>query len=274
QRVARHARDLIRVEYEDLAIVSDPRDAMQPGAPIIHDVWPDNVQTQRHIRKGDVDTVFARNDIVIVEAEYTTPRQEHAFLQPEAGIGFIDSNGRITVHSAGQCIHDDQAQIAHMLDLPLERIRVIYTHAGGAFGGREDLSVQHLLALAAYCLDKRGIHRPVKMVWDRQESFRGHPKRHPFRIRCRTAASEDGKLLAVEATLVADIGAYASSSSEVLDTAVSMVTGPYEVPNVRVDACNVFTNNLVCGAMRGFGALQATFAAESQMARLADALEG
>jgi CO/xanthine dehydrogenase Mo-binding subunit len=131
------------------------------------------------------------------------------------------------------------------------------------------MSVQHLLALAAYCLDKRGIRRPVKILWDRQESFRGHHKRHPYYMKCRSAATRAGELLAVEATLVADIGAYSSSSSAVLNNAVSMATGPYEVPNVKVDGYNVFTNNLVCGAFRGFGALQATFAAESQMARLA-----
>jgi CO/xanthine dehydrogenase Mo-binding subunit len=272
QRAALRARDLIRVEYEDLPMVTDPREAMKPGAPVIHHTWPDNVQTHQHIRKGDVDAVFAGDDVVIVETDYCTPYQEHAFLQPEAGIGYIDGQGRVTVHSAGQWSHDDQHQIAHMLDLPLEEVRVIYAPAGGAFGGREDMSVQHLLALAVYCLDKRGVRRPVKLVWNRQESFRGHHKRHPYYMHCRSAATRDGKLLAVEATLIADIGAYSSSSSAVLNNAVSLVTGPYEVPNVKVDGYNVFTNNIVAGAFRGFGALQATFAAESQMARLADAL--
>ncbi len=272
ERAARRARDLIRIEYEDLPVVTDPREAMKPGAPVIHDRWPDNIQTHRHIRKGDVAAVFARDDVVIVESDYFTPHQEHAYLQPEAGIGYIDEQGRVTVHSAGQWSHDDQHQIAHMLGLPVDRVRVIYTVAGGAFGGREDMSLQHLLALAAYCLDQRGIHRPVKIVWDRQESFRGHHKRHPYYMHYRSAATRDGKLLAVEATLIADIGAYSSSSSAVLNNAVSLATGPYEVPNVHVDGYNVFTNNLVAGAFRGFGALQATFAAEMQMARLADAL--
>jgi CO/xanthine dehydrogenase Mo-binding subunit len=271
-RAARRARDLIRVEYEDLPVVTDPREAMKPGAPVIHQAHPDNVQTHQRIRKGDVDAVFSRDDVVIVESDYFTPHQEHAYLQPEAGIGYIDDQGRVTVHSAGQWSHDDQHQIAHMLDLPLERVRVIYAPAGGAFGGREDMSVQHLLALAAYFLEKREIRRPVKIVWDRHESFRGHHKRHPYYMHFRSAASREGKLLAVEATLIADIGAYSSSSSAVLNNAVSIATGPYEVPNVKVDGYNVFTNNLVCGAFRGFGALQATFGAESQMARLADAL--
>jgi CO/xanthine dehydrogenase Mo-binding subunit len=210
---------------------------------------------------------------VIVESDYFTPHQEHAYLQPEAGIGYIDEQGRVTVHSAGQWSHDDQHQIAHMLDLSPDRVRVIYAPAGGAFGGREDMSIQHLLALAAYCLDKRGVKgRPVKIVWDRKESFRGHHKRHPYYMHCRSAAAKDGKLLAVEATLIADIGAYSSSSSAVLNNAVSIAYGVYEVPNVHVDGYNVFTNNIVCGAFRGFGALQATFAAEMQMSKLADAL--
>ncbi len=271
-QIAERARDLIRVEYEPLLLLTDPRESMKPGAVAIHDTWPDNVQSHQRIRKGDVDAVFARDDVVIIESDYFTPHQEHAYLQPEAGIGFIDEEGRVAVHSAGQWNHDDQHQIAHMLDLPLDQVRVIYAPAGGAFGGREDMSVQHLLALAAFCLEQRGIRRPVKIVWHRTESFRGHHKRHPYYMHCKSAASKDGKLLAVDATLIADIGAYSSSSSAVLNNAVSMVYGPYEVPNVRVDGYNVFTNNLVCGAFRGFGALQGIFAAEMQMSRLADAL--
>jgi CO/xanthine dehydrogenase Mo-binding subunit len=271
-RAAGRARDLIRVAYEDLPAVFDPREAMQPGAPVIQQRWPDNIQTQQHIRKGDVEAIFARDDVVVVESDYFTPHQEHAYLQPEAGIGYIDEQGRVTVHSAGQWSHDDQHQIAHMLNLPLERVRVIYALAGGAFGGREDMSVQHLLALAAYYLDCRGIRRPVKMVWDRAESFRGHHKRHPYYMHCKSAATRDGRLLAVEATLIADIGAYSSSSSAVLNNAVSVVTGPYEVPNVKVDGYNVFTNNIVAGAFRGFGSLQAIFAGEMQMSKLAAAL--
>ncbi|MGD8903197.1 MAG: molybdopterin-dependent oxidoreductase [Anaerolineae bacterium] len=272
QQIARRARDLIKVEYEPLPVLVDPREAMRPGAVAIHEQWPDNVQSHQRIRKGDVDAVFARDDVVIIESDYFTPHQEHAYLQPEAGIGYIDDQGRVAVHSAGQWNHDDQHQIAHMLDLPIDQVRVIYAPAGGAFGGREDMSVQHLLSLAAYHLEKRGIRRPIKVVWDRQESFRGHHKRHPYYMHFRSAASKDGKLLAVEARLIADIGAYSSSSSAVLNNAVSIANGCYEVPNVRVDGFNVFTNNLVCGAFRGFGALQATFGAEMQMARLADAL--
>lgn len=272
ERAAARARDRIEVEYEDLPVVTDPRQAMIPGAPVIHSTFPDNVLAHQRIRKGDVDAVFARDDVVIVESDYHTPHQEHAYLQPEAGIGFVDEQGRVAVHVAGQWSHDDQHQIAHMLDLPLDQVRVIYAPAGGAFGGREDMSVQHLLALAAFYLDKRGIRRPVKVVWHRKESFRGHHKRHPYYMHYRSAATKDGALLAVEATLIADIGAYSSSSPAVLNNAVSIACGVYEVPNVKVDGYNVFTNNLVCGAFRGFGSLQATFGAEMQMSKLADAL--
>jgi CO/xanthine dehydrogenase Mo-binding subunit len=272
ERAARLARDRIKVQYQDLPVVTDPREAMIAGAPVIHSTHPDNVLAHHRIRKGNVDAVFARDDVVIVESDYQTPHQEHAYLQPEAGIGFMDEQGRVTVHAAGQWSHDDQHQIAHMLDLPLDQVRVIYAPAGGAFGGREDMSVQHLLALAAFCLDKRGIRRPVKVVWDRKESFRGHHKRHPYYMHYRSAATPDGTLLAVEATLIADIGAYSSSSPAVLNNAVSIACGVYEVPNVKVDGYNVFTNNLVCGAFRGFGSLQATFGAEMQMSKLADAL--
>ncbi|MGD9147454.1 MAG: molybdopterin-dependent oxidoreductase [Anaerolineae bacterium] len=272
QQAALRAHDLIRVAYEDLPAVTDPRQAMQAGAPVVHERWPDNIQSHQRIRRGNVEAVFARDDVVIVESDYFTPHQEHAYLQPEAGIGYIDEQGRVTVHSTGQWSHDDQHQIAHMLNLPLEQVRVIYAPAGGAFGGREDMSVQHLLALAVYALDRRGVRRPVRILWDRKESIRGHHKRHPYYMHFRIAAGRDGKLLAVEATLIADIGAYSSSSSAVLNNAVSIATGAYEVPNVKVDGYNVFTNNLVCGAFRGFGALQATFAAEMQMSKLADAL--
>jgi CO/xanthine dehydrogenase Mo-binding subunit len=271
-RAASLAHDRIRVEYRDLPAVTDPRQAMKPRAPVIHSAHPDNVQTHQRIRKGDVDAIFGRDDVVIVESDYFTPHQEHAYLQPEAGIGFMDDQERVTVHSTGQWSHDDQHQIAHMLDLPLEQVRVIYAPAGGSFGGREDMSVQHLLALAAFCLNKRGIRRPVKIVWHREESFRGHHKRHPYYMHFRSAASEEGKLLALEATLIADIGAYSSSSPAVLNNAVSMAPGAYEVPHVKVDGYNVFTNNIVCGAFRGFGALQATFGVEMQMSKLADAL--
>jgi len=271
ERTAKKARDLIKVEYEDLPVLTDPRQAMKEGAVLIHEDRKDNILAYCKIHKGDLEKGFAEADVV-VEGEYFTPHAEHAYLQPEAGLGYIDDQGRVVVHTTGQWAHDDGQQIAHMLQLPKDQIRVIYTPAGGAFGGREDMSVQHLLALAAWRLDKLGVRRPVKMVWDRKESFRGHHKRHPCYMKYKTGATKDGKLTAIEAEFIADAGACASSSSAVLANVVTLATGPYEVPNVKVDGCAVYTNNLPAGAVRGFGAPQAIFGSEMQMAKLAEAL--
>ena len=267
EEIAAQARDLIRVTYEDLPVVTDPREAMKPDAPLIHEEKGTNILKSYRIRKGDVQKAFDAAD-VIVEDDYFTPLTELAFMQPEAGIGYIDDQGRVVVHSAGQWAHDDRHQIAHALGLPEEQIRVIYTPAGGAFGGREDISVQLVLCLAAWRLK-----RPVKMVWSREESIRGHHKRHSFYMHHKVGATKDGKITAMAAELVADCGAYASSSTAVLANAVLLCTGPYEVPNVSVDGHVVYTNNLRTGAMRGFGAPQAIFAVELQLSKLAEKLE-
>jgi CO/xanthine dehydrogenase Mo-binding subunit len=209
---------------------------------------------------------------VVIEGEYRTPAQEHAYLQPEAGIGYIDKEGRVTVKVAGQWTHEDQEQIAHALGLPLEQVRVIYAAIGGAFGGREDMSVQIVLALAAWRLHQRGEARPVKIIWSREESIIGHHKRHPYTIRTRWGATREGKLTAAEVEVIADGGAYAYTSTKVLGNATLMCTGPYEIPNVNVDSYAVYTNNIPGGAFRGFGGPQGAFAAETQMNRLAEAL--
>ena len=174
EKQAEHARDLIEVEYEDLPATTDPRAAMKPGAPQVHPAYAGNIVKHIPIRKGDVAKGFADAD-VIVESEYRTPAQEHAYLQPEAGVAYTDDAGRVTVVVAGQWVHEDQEQIAHALSLPLDKVRVIYPAIGGAFGGREDMSVQIILALAAWKLK-----RPVKIVWSREESIIGHHKRHPM----------------------------------------------------------------------------------------------
>ena len=164
EAIAAKARDLVRLEYEDLPAVFDAAEALQPGAPRVHpEIGDSNICVWDKIRKGDVEAGFAMAD-VIVEAEYHTPYQEHAYLQPEAGLAYIDEEGRITVECGGQWTHTDQEQIAHALGLPKEQVRVIYPAIGGAFGGREDMSVQIVLALAAWKLK-----RPIKIVWSRQE---------------------------------------------------------------------------------------------------------
>lgn len=271
EAIATQGRDLISVDYEDLPVITDPKLAMQADALLLHPDKDSNVFCHYRIRKGDVDAAFASAH-VIIEGEYRTPVQEHAFLQPEAGIAYIDEEGRVTVQVAGQWTHEDQEQIAHALDLPLDQIRVIYPAIGGAFGGREDMSVQIVLALAAWRLHQRGINRPVKIIWSREESIMGHHKRHPYFIEARWGATKEGKLVAAEARLVADGGAFAYTSTKVLGNATLMCTGPYEIPNVRVDAYAVYTNNLPNGAFRGFGGPQGAFAAETQMNRLAEAL--
>lgn len=271
EQIADQARRLIEVIYEDLPVVSDPFQAMQPDAPLLHPDRGSNVCGRFRIRKGDVESAFAQA-AVIVEDTYTTPAQEHAFLQPEAGVGYIDEEGRVTVQVAGQWTHEDREQIAHALGLPEEQVRVIYPAIGGAFGGREDASVQIVLALAAWRLQQRGINRPIKIIWSRVESMIGHHKRHPYTIKTRWGADANGRVLAAEVELVADGGAYAYTSTKVLGNATLMCTGPYNIPNVKVDSYAVYTNNLPNGAFRGFGGPQAAFSAELQMDRLAEKL--
>jgi len=272
EAIAARGRDLIKVDYEDLPVMVDVQEAMQEEATLLHPERGSNIFCHYRIRKGDVETVFSQPDVVIVEGEYHTPAQEHAFLQPEAGIGYIDEDGRVTVQVAGQWTHEDQEQIAHALGLPLEQVRVIYPAIGGAFGGREDMSVQIVLALAAWRLHQRGIARPVKIIWSREESIIGHHKRHPYILQAKWAADRSGKILAAEMKVIADGGAYAYTSAKVLGNATLMCTGPYEIPHVKVDTYAVYTNNLPGGAFRGFGGPQGAFAAETQMNRLAEKL--
>lgn len=266
ERQAEHARDLIEVTYEDLPAVFDPRDALQAGAPSLNPAHPDNIVKHYRVRKGDADQAFADAD-VIVEDAYHTPMQEHAFLQPEAGLGYIDEEGRVTVVVAGQWTWEDQHQIAHALNLPPEKIRVIYPAIGGAFGGREDMTVQIILALAAWKLQ-----RPVKIIWSREESIKYHSKRHQMFFRAKTGAKRDGTLVAATVECIADAGGYCYTTPKVLFNTTLTCVGPYRVPNVAIDAYGVYTNNIPQAAFRGFGAPQGHFVAESQMNKLAEKL--
>jgi CO/xanthine dehydrogenase Mo-binding subunit len=271
EAIAAKARELIVVEYEDLPVLTDPLVAREPGAEIIHADHPDNVFCHYQIRHGDVDAAFADAD-VIVESEYRTPVQEHAYLAPEAGLAYIDDEGRVTVEVAGQWAHEERLAVAHALGLPEERVRVIHPAIGGAFGGREDMSIQIVLALAAWRLEQRGIHRPIKIIWTRYESMIGHHKRHPYIIRSKWAATKEGKITAAQSEVIADGGPYAYTSTKVLGNATLLCTGPYAVENVKVDSYAVYTNNIPTGAFRGFGGPQGAFAAETQMNKLAEAL--
>ncbi len=271
EAIAEKARDQIMVEYEDLPVISDPFTAMQEGALLLHPERDSNVFSKFRIRKGDVDKAFAEAE-VIVESTYTTPVQEHAYLQPESGVSFVDDEGRITVIVGGQWIHEDQEQIAHALNLEKDQVRIIYPAIGGAFGGREDMSVQIILALATIKLKEKGILRPVKIVWSREESIIGHHKRHKYHFKTKWAATKEGKLTAARVEMVTDGGAYIYTSNKVMGNAVLMCTGPYNIPNVSVDAKAVYTNNIPGGAFRGFGGPQGAFVAESQMNKLAEKL--
>ncbi len=267
EAIAAKARDLIKVEYEDLPAVFEAVEAMQPEAPLLHpELGDSNICVHYKIRKGDVEAAFAKAD-VIIEGEYRTPWQEHAYLQPEAGLAYLDEEGRLTVECAGQWTHADRAGIAHALGLPEEQVRVIYPAIGGAFGGREDLSVQIVLGLAVMRLK-----RPVKIIWSRQESIIGHGKRHPAMLKAKWGATKDGKLVAAEMEIIAYGGAYMYTSNKVLGNATITCTGPYFIPNVKVDTYGVYTNNVPSAAFRGFGAPQALWMAELQMDKLAEKL--
>ena len=258
---------LIRVDYQDLPVVTDPGEAMKPDAPRVHEhIGDSNICVHYKIRKGNVDEGFAQADVV-VEGEYRSPVQEHAYLQPEAGLSYLDEEDRITIACGGQWTHEDRHQVAHALGMANEEIRIIYPAIGGAFGGREDMSVQILLALATWKLRK-----PVRIIWSRHESMIGHGKRHAAIVRARWGATKDGKVVAIENELIGDGGAYMYTTNKVLGNSTITATGPYNIPNVKTDVYGVYTNNVPGAAFRGFGAPQALFMAEMQMNKLAEEL--
>jgi len=261
---ARAAATRVKVAYEDLPAVTSAQAALAEGAPRVH-ADRSNVLLHQKIRKGDVAAGFAQADVVL-EGRFTTGWQEHAYLQPDAGISYWEGDNLI-LETAGQWLHEDRRQIAAMFAMPEEKVVVRYAKIGGAFGGREDLSLPPLVALAAWKL-----RVPVAMVWNREESIIGHHKRHPFTIATKWGAKRDGTIVAAQVDLLADGGAYASTSAEVLKCAAIFACGPYALPNVATDATVVYTNNVPSGAFRGFGTPQAHFAAESMVTRLAHAL--
>jgi CO/xanthine dehydrogenase Mo-binding subunit len=264
--LAARAAALVEVSYTDLPLVADAHAALAPHAPLVHPERGTNVLLHQKIRSGDVEAGFAQADLVL-SGRFTTSWQEHAYLQPDAGIAYYEG-ATLVVETAGQWLHEDLRQIAALLRLREDEVAIRYAKIGGAFGGREDLSVQALLALATW-----KTKRPTAIVWSREESIVGHHKRHPFDIETRWGAKRDGTLVAVQTRLVADGGAYASTSVEVLKGATVFAHGPYRVPNVATDGIVVYTNNPPSGAFRGFGSPQAHWAAESMIARVAQALE-
>lgn len=259
---ARRAAAAIEVGYEVHEPLTDAEAAMAPGAPRLHEAG--NVLRHLAIRHGEPDVPGD----VTVAGVYEIGMQDQAFLGPESGLAVPDGDGGIDLYIATQWLHVDQDQLAESLGLPPEKVRLTLAGVGGAFGGREDLSMQIHACMLALHTD-----RPVKMVYDREESFFGHVHRHACRLEYEHRAARDGRLVHVRAQVVLDGGAYASSSRAVCANAGCFACGPYAVPNATIDAYVVYTNNPPCGAMRGFGAVQTCFAYESQMDKLAAALD-
>ncbi|MEW6674285.1 MAG: xanthine dehydrogenase family protein molybdopterin-binding subunit [Thermodesulfobacteriota bacterium] len=261
EAAAEEALDLIRVAYEPVEAVFDPIAAQNEGAPVIH--AGGNLADQFKIRKGDVLKGFAESDIVI-EGEYRTQRVEHAYLEPEAAVARMEADGNITVWAGTQHTHFDRRAIAAMLGLSQNRVRVIQTVTGGAFGGKIWSLCPCYAALLAF---KTG--RPAKVVYTREESIRTTTKRHPYVIRYKTGATREGRLKAIEVKLTSDTGPYMVVGKGVLARSVIQAAGPYDIPHVKIDGYVVYTNNPNGGAMRGYGGPQVALAHERQMDELA-----
>ncbi|MFI1564145.1 xanthine dehydrogenase subunit D [Streptomyces sp. NPDC020490] len=269
---ARRAAAKIKVEYRELPVVTDEASATAPGAPLVHDHRTDdharhvphpNILHRQPIVRGDAAGAARKAD-VIVTGDYHFGMQDQAFLGPESGLAVPEEDGGVHLYIATQWLHSDRRQIAPVLGLPEEKVRMTLAGVGGAFGGREDLSMQ-----IHACLLALRTGRPVKIVYNRFESFFGHVHRHPARLHYEHGATADGRLTHVKCRIVLDGGAYASASPAVVGNAASLGVGPYRVDDVDIEALALYTNNPPCGAMRGFGAVQACFAYEAQMDKLA-----
>ncbi len=261
-QTARKAVEKIILEYEILPAVFDPEEALKPGAVQVHDDHA-NLLSKSIIKRGNVEEQLKTSAFVETRT-FETQMIEHAFLEPESSIASF-KNGRIEVLSQGQGIFDDRKQIASFLNLDEDKITVKLVSNGGAFGGKEDLSIQHHVALMTLLTGK-----PVKATFTREESIRFHPKRHPIKMTYTVGCDRNGKLTAVQARMIGDKGAYASVGTKVLERAAGHACGPYNILHSDVEALAVYTNNPPCGAMRGFGANQAAFAMEGMMDILAE----
>ncbi|MFK9092772.1 xanthine dehydrogenase family protein molybdopterin-binding subunit [Bacillus salipaludis] len=265
QEIAEQALELIEVDYELLEVISDAEQAMSPTALNLH---PDgNIHSHVKIKNGEVDQAFQEADI-IVENTFYSPRQMHAFIETEGGWGVMDEDGCITIRCPGQYGYRDRMQIARALAYNSERIRVISSPIGGAFGGKDEITVQIYLALLA--MHTNG--RPVKIHYSREESVIAGIKRHPFKVHMKTAAKKDGTLIANEVRAVADTGAYASLGGAVIALAIEHSCGPYKIPNVNLEGFCVYTNNGIAGAFRGFGVNQVCMGIETHLDMIAEIL--
>ena len=277
RETAIEALKLIEIEYEELAAVFSPDDALAPGAPIIHEKLPEyfkifdcrfsgNLLSEQSLTEGDVDAAFA-DCAVVIEGEYETPAQSHVYLEPCAAIAEVDDRGKVTVWSSHQSITRVQSNVCEALGLPLTKVRVITPRVGGGFGGKMEATVQPIAAALAL-----KTNRPVKVVLTREDDFAMMRTRHPAKIWMRTGAKRDGTIFAREAKLVFDGGAYADDSPAVLAFGLYMARGPYRIPHVRVNGKLVYTNKLRSAGFRGFGNPQVTFAGESQIDEIAEKL--
>ncbi|MFF0479548.1 xanthine dehydrogenase family protein molybdopterin-binding subunit [Streptomyces sp. NPDC004284] len=269
---ARRAAAKIKIEYRELPVITDEASALAPDAILVHENRDDhhsghvphpNIVHRQPIIRGNAAEAAERAD-VIVKGEYTFGMQDQAFLGPESGLAVPAEDGGVDLYVATQWLHSDLKQIAPCLGLPEEKVRMTMAGVGGAFGGREDISMQILASVLALRTGK-----PVKMVYNRYESFFGHVHRHPAKLYYEHGATKDGKLTHMKCKIVLDGGAYASSTASVVGNASSLSVGPYVIDDVEIEAIGLYTNNPPCGAMRGFGAVQACFAYEAQMDKLA-----
>jgi xanthine dehydrogenase molybdenum-binding subunit len=262
QQIADEAAELVSVEYEDLPGVFDVESALADGAPLVHEAG--NTLVTWQINHGDAAKALAGAEVVI-EGEYRTQHVEHAYLEPEAGVGWIE-NGVVTLRVSTQVI-EHAAAIARILRLPSSKVRVIAAYMGGGFGGKEDMTVEPYLALLVW-----HTRQPVRMIWDRQESLSASTKRHPFVMRYKTGASADGTITGQQIEILGDAGAYPYLSPRVLFAGAALACGPYRVPHASIVSKAVFTNNVPASAFRGFGAMQVVFGYEAQLDLLAGRL--
>lgn len=259
--IAKDAVKAINVKYRELPVVTNPHEGLAEDAPKIHEKG--NLVLHSKVRKGDVEQGFRDSD-VIVENTYRTHVVDHAYIETESGVGMIDPQGNIVIYSANQCPFRDRRQVATVLGIRENKIRVIRATTGGAFGGKDDVTVEIHIALMV-----QATRRPVRLVLDREESFSSQTKRHAIEMWTRWGARRDGKLCAMEGRVFGDTGAYAGLGPFVVKKCGIHLSGPYYIPNIKVDSYSIYTNNIIASAMRGFGVTQAAVAHESQMDELA-----
>ncbi|MEG0741986.1 MAG: selenium-dependent xanthine dehydrogenase [Clostridia bacterium] len=253
---------LVEVEYEELAPLTDPLEAMKEGAPKLHENG--NILSRQSLKRGDADSAIAAAKYVVTK-HYSTPMTDHAFMEPECAIAMPDEQGGLLLYTGSQSVYDEQREISRMLQIAPERVRCQAKLVGGGFGGKEDMSVQHHAALMAWVT---GL--PVKVRFSRQESLNVHTKRHAMEMDVTTACDENGRLVGMKALLISDCGAYASLGGPVLQRACTHAAGPYNFHNVDITGVCVYTNNVPGGAFRGFGVTQSVFASEMNLNALAE----